>query len=132
MSNIQYIQNETAFWAFDIKVGQWIHQISSIPAENPDVCIVRGITWMGPFSSQKTYLIWCSLVNNYIGSVNVANITTQSSGAMFILNKPIGNSLTFQLHMIGLNGVALTDPAVEGAISIHLEFIKYKDTPPHA
>lgn len=133
MSNIQYIQNVTTFAGFNSSIGQWTKQILSAPNDNPDVCIVRGITFLGPSISVKSYLIWCSLINDYIGSVNAANITTQSPGSMFLINKPIGNALTFQLHLIDtVANTASTDPTTDGDISIHLEFIKYKDTPPHA
>jgi hypothetical protein len=133
MSNIHYIKNVTTFCGFVASPGQWTKQIPSMPSINPDVCVVRSITFLGPTNSQKVYMIWCSLINDYIGSCTAANITTQCPGSTFLLNSPVGNSLTFQLHVIDTvtNTVSL-DQAVDGDVVIQMEFIKYINSPPHA
>jgi hypothetical protein len=136
---IQYIKNVTAYASFNASLGQWTQQIQSLPADNPDECIIRSITYLGPANSVKTYLIWSSLNNDYIGSANVDAISTQAPGARIMLNNPVGNSVTFQLHQIVPSAVpgasitqAATDVAADGSIVIHMEFVKYKDTPSHA
>jgi hypothetical protein len=132
MSNIQYIKNFTTYQGFNASIGQWTQAVS-MPSVNPDMCIVRGITYLGPSASTKVYLIWCSLTNDYIGSLNVDNISTQSPGTRIMLNSPVPNSLTFQLYLINtVNNTISIDPAADGDIAIHLEFIKYRDTPSHA
>jgi hypothetical protein len=126
MSNIQYIKNVTTFSTFSSSLGQWTQSVQ-MPSENPDMCIVRGITFLGPSGSLKVYLIWCNLTNDYIGSLNAENVATQSSGMRFMLNNPVPNNLTFQLHLIDTtNNTVSVDPAADGDIAVHLEFIKHR------
>lgn len=132
MDNIQYIKQVTTFQGFTASIGQWTQAVQ-MPAVNPDMCIVRGITYLGPSPSLKEYLIWCSLTNEYIGSVNVETIASQSPGTRIILNNPVGNTLTFQLHLINtVTNTVAVDPAADGSIAIHLEFVKFQNTPSHA
>jgi hypothetical protein len=133
MSNILYRQNMTTWAFFSDTPGQWIYRTPEMSSVNPDMCIVRGITFLGPQAVEKTYAIWCSLTNDYIGSCNGTCTVSQSQGMQIELNSPVPNSLTFQLHVINTVANTLTlDPLANGNIIIHLEFIKYRNTPPHA
>ena len=133
MANIQYIKSSTNWATFNDMPGVWTQQIPAMPSVNPDMCIVRGVTFLGPIADEKTFLIWCSLTNDYIGSFNSNCIVSQTQGMQIVLNSPVPNSLTFQLHLIdpAANVLAL-DQHVFGNIAIQLEFIKYKDVPLHA
>jgi hypothetical protein len=81
------------------------------------------ITYLGPANSVKTYLIWSSLNNDYIGSANVDAISTQAPGARIMLNNPVGNSVTFQLHQIVPSAV----PGASADLKYLIISIRYND-----
>lgn len=130
MPEIQWIKNVTTFAAFSNTPAVWSQQISGFPNENPDVVIIRSVTWAAP-TSNSAYLVWCDFLNAYIGSFSGETISGQYSGMTFIINSPVPNHLTFQLHEVQANGSATT-ATVLGNVIVHLEFVKYHRIRPHA
>lgn len=100
---------------------------TSCPAQASlaDICIIRSITLAGP-SVMKAYLIWCSAFNDYIGCLSGEGIYAPSAMTTYLINSPIGNTISFKLYQINADGSISPDETATGNFMINLEFVKYK------
>lgn len=135
MSDISYIYNLTAAVELANNAApQWHQQITGIPDSNPDDMIVRSITINNAAggADPNVYMIWSSVTNGFIGSFTGAN-DSQNPQSTFRLNAPIPNSVEFRLYVPDISGnPPLPAAAFTAALTLHIDFIKYKRIAPHA
>lgn len=99
----------------------------------PDEMIIRQITYHGPNTGDGAFLIWCSAINDYIGSFSVSeatgfttvSITCAPNTHIALLPNSINQTLQFQIHSISGSGTPVTDSTLTGTIIINLDFVKY-------
>lgn len=87
----------------------------------PDVVIIRGISYNPVANEVGITKIYSNLVSDYIGSF-FQNFFIKPD-LTFILKKPVLGTYTFQFQTV--DNVA--EAGRVGDISIHLEFVKYRE-----
>lgn len=135
MKDIQSIKNVTVYQ--DLNTSTDFYQNLSLYGDCSD-CIVRSITYSGPaIAEQGCYLIWCDLVNDFIGSFAIivnATDTTQnpinSNPQTHIhLREPLPSNSTihFKIYNVSAgNRQAVATSTLSGDLAICLDFISYK------
>ena len=93
----------------------------------PHEAIIRQISYMGPNAQEPgTFLIWSSLINDYIGSFQVNNYGTVVNPNIHILiTSPLPNELTFRIDTVDATGQGMPYTALIGDFVMHIDFIKY-------
>ena len=91
----------------------------------PDEAIVRSISYFGPDATVDGVLtVWCSLINDSIGSFTVNNYgttVTPNTHIHFPRGQPLPANVTFHIDNAG---VPLT--TLVGDFVISIDFIKYE------
>jgi hypothetical protein len=93
----------------------------------PTMAIVRHISYMGPNPQEiGTFLIWSSLINDFIGSFSISNYGAMlSPQTQIFLPAPVPNQLQFKIYAVGAVGAADPYDGLLGDLSIQIDFIKY-------
>ena len=99
----------------------------------PDEIHVRQITYSGDPTNAGVYLVWCSLINDYIGSFSFEDHTDLTSVAVNVapntvircLPSNIIQSIQFQIHTINAQGVPGATSNLGGKLVINLDCIKF-------
>ena len=125
MSQIDYIQNVTAFATF----GQGATKFSiqgGFPT-NPDEVVIRQITYGHTAGAGEMLLIHSNLTNGIIACIGGINGFTSNPGTRIQTRNPISNVLTFTI-MDATTPSTPVDPAVVDLdqICIAMDFIRYK------
>ena len=98
----------------------------------PDEVIIRQISYNGPnVATGHLCLVWCSIINDYIGSFAVSDSTSSSinvfpNAVIKCLPNNINQSLQFHSHTIDASGVGAPSTTLTGKLVINFDFIKYK------
>jgi hypothetical protein len=133
MPTTEYIKNVTAATHFsEGSPGVFSTQLTAMPNANPDEAIIRAINWNGQPDDNLLYLIWSNLTNDIIGSFCGGSIAPHFPGTTIRLNTPVPNILEFKLYTPAFNGGRLSADTMYGDLAIHIDFVKYTRTPPHA
>ena len=99
----------------------------------PDEIIVRQISYNGP-PIDGVYMIWSTLINDYIGSFSLSEASGFLSSSVNVTpNTRIQcspnstmQSIQFQIHSIDSNSKPISSSDLTGKIIINLDFIAYK------
>lgn len=101
----------------------------------PDEVVVRQITYNGPATDDGgVFLVWCSLINDYIGSFSIAEATSNYSSISVnatpntriqCLPNSINQSLQFQIHGISAQSKPYATSVLTGQIVLNMDFISY-------
>jgi hypothetical protein len=134
MPTTEYIKNVTVATHFDAVYPQGIFskQLTNMPNANPDEAIIRAINFNGDAADTFLYLIWCNLTNDIIGSFCGGSLAPHFPGTTIRLNTPVPNTLEFRLYTPVANGGMAPADNMNGDLAIHIDFVKYTRTPPHA
>ena len=100
MPEVQYIKNVTVAKSFDGTSGEITKQLTGMPDHNPDECIIRAINWNGNAEDQNMYLIWCNLINDFIGTLCGGNISPHFPQTRIWLTGPVPNYLEFKIYSL--------------------------------
>ena len=140
MSKIQSVKNVTIYNDLGAlgATGRFNQNLNL--NNQPSECIVRSISYCGyPVDTPGMYLIWSSIINDYIGSFalrlngTVANYTSNvntTPQTLITFQNPVGvNNLAQFIIMVVDPGtglaVAVTNQ-LTGELAIGLDFIQYK------
>lgn len=93
----------------------------------PDLAIIRQITFSGPtVQVAGSFLIWCSLINDFIGSFQISQyglcITPNTE---ILLQGPLSSDLRFQIFTIEAGSTTAPYTGLVGDLSIGIDFIRY-------
>ena len=132
MPEVQYIKNLTVAKFFDAEEGIMTKQLTGMPDHNPDECIIRAINWNGAMDDPYTYLLWCNLTNDFIGSFCGGNIAPHFPQTRIWLTAPVPNYLEFKIYILRPNADPIVFNTLDGGLTVTLEFAKYKRTRDHA
>ena len=136
LSIIEANKNILIFKSFSVAASSFSQNLY-VPF-TPDYVIVRGVTYAANNGdvAQTAYLIYTDLVSDHIGSFSINDLSAGGPGFQkesisiqqplyFKLMKPVSSDFTFTIKN------SLTTPAnLNGALAIHLEFIKLKSQKP--
>jgi len=96
----------------------------------PDEAIVKQISYSGPDAYLAgVYFVWCSLINDYIGSFTVNNLgttVTPKTRIHFPRNQPMPINVTFRVDSLNGAGTEMAPATLTGDISVSIDFIKYE------
>lgn len=105
---------------------------------NPDICIVRSISYAGQKNDvEGTFLIWSDIANDYIGSFATNKMDSDeqttcinlSPQTVILTKQPIMNNTdrSFKIHQVDVGNKQIeADAQLYGDFSITLEFVTYK------
>ena len=94
----------------------------------PDEAIIRQITYFAPGIAQEVgnFLIWSSLINDYIGSFQVNNYGVGvNPNIQIIIQSLLPSSLDFRIDTILADGSRVPHLGLTGDFTMHIDFIKY-------
>ena len=138
MSDIESIKNVTFYQ--DLGTSSDFSQIANIN-NHPDQCIIRAISYAGAKTDiYGVYLVWCDIIQDFIGSFSVSTVATASTDVTFNittspqttiqLKNPVNSvsQLRFVIYAVNAgNRQAVTlNGALTGDFSISMDFIAYK------
>ena len=135
MSKIASVKNITIYTC--LATASDFNQNVNI-VNHPDECIVRTISYSGPATDTTgTYLIWSSLINDFIGSFVVntnsnaaTNATSTNARTVIKFQEAINNvsNLHFSIYTVatGQRTLIQAQSLLAGDLAISLDFIKYK------
>jgi len=132
MPEIQYIKNVTIAKVFGLEEAIVTKQLTGMPDQNPDECVIRSINWNGGVDDTFMYLIWCNLTNDFIGSFCGGNIAPHFPQSRIWLTGPVPNHLELKIYILQPNAPPIVYNALNGGLAITMEFIKYKRSRDHA
>ena len=133
MPEVQYIKNVTVAKSFNGTSGEISKQLTGMPDHNPDECIIRSINWNGDPDDANLYLIWCNLINDFIGTLCGGNISPHFPQTRIWLTGPVPNHLEFKMYTMDPGtDKTVRDDTLVGDMAITMEFVKYKRTKDHA
>ena len=96
-------------------------------AFQPDEAIVRQISYSGPVAQEAgNFLVWSSLINDYIGSFQVNNYgATSNPNIHIMIHSMLPNTLEFRIDTVLSNGTTVPYLGLTGDFTMHIDFIKY-------
>jgi hypothetical protein len=132
--DIQYIKNVTVAAAFDdaVPATSFTHHIVSMPNVAPDECVIRALNFNGAADDNNLYMVWSNLTNDFIASFCGGSLAPHFPQTRIMLNGPIPNMLEFRIYGPELTGPPLPVNNLGGELTIHMDFIKYRNVATHA
>ena len=123
MPRIQAVKNFTAL------LPVWQTFSNTNFGFHPDEAVVRSISYIGPNAKEnEVFLIWCSLINDFIGSFTITNYgTTVMPNTLIVIpqTQPFPASIEFRIMSVDANGVS-EPAALVGNTRVSIDFIKYR------
>ena len=124
MSSVKNIKNFTV--AADLGSGSSFRRSINL-AFQPTDAIIRQISYNGLVASETgVFLIWCSLLNDYIGSFQVNNfgITLQPRIQLHLLSPAQQIDVQFQIHAVSAGGSISPTDTLVGRLVVLIDFIQ--------
>ena len=96
-------------------------------AFQPTDAIIRQISYNGTIAAPTgVFLVWCSIINDYIGSFQINNFSiTLQPRIQLHLHSPIQQSeAMFQIHEVTASGGTAQTNTLTGRIAVMIDFIQ--------
>lgn len=92
----------------------------------PTDAIIRQISYNGAIAVEGgVFLIWCSLINDFIGSFQINNFgVTLQPRVQIHMHSPLLNSLQFKIYTVRADGTATPTTALAGDLVVLIDFIQ--------
>lgn len=122
MSKIQCVKNVFVLADLDT-TATFTYNVNGIGFQ-PDEMIVKSIALSQATPTNNIYLVWCDLVQGFIGSA--MDSSTNTPYTIFKMSQPISGLQQIQFKMYSAYSTAVAS-ITDTNIAIQLEFVKYNN-----